>query len=884
MILLWLKGLLGRRSGRLAGVAAGVAVTVALLGSLGAFLVSSSATMTARAIAGVPVDWQIQLVPGTDQAVISKALAAAASVAEQQLVGYADAAGFEATSDGTVQSTGPGKVVGLTPDYATRLPGQLRLLAGDGLGALLAQQTAANLHAAPGDSVTIARPGLPAVQVTIAGVVDLPNQDQMFQAVGLPPGAAPQAPPDNVVLLPMDEWRRLFDPQAAVRPDSVRLQLHVALKHGELPRDPSGAYAAVTQAAHNLEARIAGSGTVANNLGARLLAVRGDSLYAGVLFLFLGLPGVLLAALLTLTVALSGAGRRRREQALLRTRGASLGQLMRLGAVEATVVGAVGAGLGLGLALLLSHWLLDIVIVSTEIIMWMGGAVLLGFLFAVTAILVPVWRDVSASTVAASRLAIGQTTSPLWQRLGVDVALLALGGVIFALSASTGYQVVLAPEGVAASSVDYLAFLPPLCLWLGLALLAMRLMRLWLAHGKTTLAALLRPLGGRLTGLIAASLGRQRARLAYGVALALLAISFATATATFNTTYNAQALVDAELTNGSDVTVTGSASAPAASKLVQLAALPGVVAAVPMQHRYAYVGADLQDLYGIDPARIGQATDLSDAYFQDVSAKAALAGLQATPDGLYVSDETVKDFQLKPGDEITLRLQSGDDHQYHAVVFHLLGVAREFPTAPHDSFLIANAAYIAKATGNAAAEIVLLRTSGARSAVKTAAEQVVAGLPGIKVTDLVSAQRLIGSSLTAVDLGALTRLETLFAIVLLAAATGLIFALGLLERQRSFAILTSLGAKSRHIGSFLWSEGLLIIGVAILAGVPIGLGIAYVLVKLLTGVFDPPPEGLSVPWPYLTFVAAAGLASVVAAVFGGLAWAKHATVRMLREF
>ena len=126
MILLWLKGLLGRRSGRLAGVAAGVAVTVALLGSLGAFLVSSSATMTARAIAGVPVDWQIQLVPGTDQAVISKALAAAASVAEQQLVGYADAAGFEATSDGTVQSTGPGKVVGLTPDYATRLPAHLR--------------------------------------------------------------------------------------------------------------------------------------------------------------------------------------------------------------------------------------------------------------------------------------------------------------------------------------------------------------------------------------------------------------------------------------------------------------------------------------------------------------------------------------------------------------------------------------------------------------------------------------------------------------------------------------------------------------------------------------------------------------------------------------
>jgi len=124
-----------------------------------------------------------------------------------------------------------------------------------------------------------------------------------------------------------------------------------------------------------------------------------------------------------------------------------------------------------------------------------------------------------------------------------------------------------------------------------------------------------------------------------------------------------------------------------------------------------------------------------------------------------------------------------------------------------------------------------MRTTGARAAVKTAAELVVAELPGAKVADLTSVQRLIGSSLTAVDLSALTRLETLFGIVLLAAATGLIFALGLIERQRSFAVLSALGAKSRHIGSFLWSEGLVIVGIAIAAGVPTGLGIAYVLVK-----------------------------------------------------
>src|SRR5205809_2460781 len=47
-------------------------------------------------------------------------------------------------------------------------------------------------------------------------------------------------------------------------------------------------------------------------------------------------------------------------------------------------------------------------------------------------------------------------------------------------------------------------------------------------------------------------------RIATGTALVALAFAFAAATAIFNATYNAQLLVDAQLTNGADVTVTGS--------------------------------------------------------------------------------------------------------------------------------------------------------------------------------------------------------------------------------------------------------------------------------------------------------------------------------------
>ena len=102
--------------------------------------------------------------------------------------------------------------------------------------------------------------------------------------------------------------------------------------------------------ANNVEARMAGSAALANNLAARLDAVRDDALYARLLFLFLGAPGVVLAALITAAIAGAGRDRRMREQALLRIRGATLIETLLNPAVEAAVVGLAGAAAGLLLA------------------------------------------------------------------------------------------------------------------------------------------------------------------------------------------------------------------------------------------------------------------------------------------------------------------------------------------------------------------------------------------------------------------------------------------------------------------------------------------------------------------------------------------------------
>jgi putative ABC transport system permease protein len=124
---------------------------------------------------------------------------------------------------------------------------------------------------------------------------------------------------------------------------------------------------------------------------------------------------------------------------------------------------------------------------------------------------------------------------------------------------------------------------------------------------------------------------------------------------------------------------------------------------------------------------------------------------------------------------------------------------------------------------------------------------VVASLPGPKVTDIGSTARIISSSLTAVDLHGLTRLELGFAVLMVAGAAGLILGLGLAERRRTFAILSALGAKNHPLAAFLWSEGVLALVSGPLVGLVTGFGLAEMLVKVLTGVFDPPPEFLSMP-------------------------------------
>ncbi|RVU22868.1 ABC transporter permease [Streptomyces antnestii] len=880
MITSWTSGLARHRTGRLAAAVAGIALAVALVAALGSFLTASKATMTQRAVRSVAVAWQVEVQPGADPNAVLSLVQKAPGTRAALPVGFARTTGFTARVQGSTQTTGPGMVLGLPAGYRARFPDEIRTLTGAPTGVLLAQQTASNLHAAPGDTVGIHLPNVGVRQVRVDGVVDLPQADSLFQKVGAPAQTQPTAPPDNVVLVPAGRFASLTHGA----PD-VTTQIHAARDAG-LPSDPAAAFTSTTGAAHNLEAKSAGGALVGDNLGAALDSARQDALYAQILFLFLGVPGALLAAALTAAVASAGGERRRQEQGLLRLRGLSPRQITGLAGLEAAVVAGVGGFAGLAIAALTGRLAFGTASFGASAgswALWYGLAFVLGAAVAAGAVLVPALRDLHSVTVADTRKEAGvRRRSPWWMRYGVDFALLIGSWLVFRASSGNQYALVLAPEGVPALSVSYWAFLGPALLWIGAALLVWRVTLLALAHGRPALARLARPLTATLAGTTAAVMSRRRRPLARSVVLLALAVSFAISTAVFNSTYRQQAEADARLTNGADVTVTEPPGAHVPPGAAGQLRVPGVRHVEPVQHRFAYVGSDLQDLYGVRPGTIARATSLQDAYFAGGTTGQLMRRLTQRPDNLLVSEETVKDFQLSPGDTVNLRVQDARTKSLRTVPFHYAGIVKEFPTAPKDSFFVTNADYVAKATGSDAVGAFLLDTGGTHQ--KQVATQLRTRLgTSATVTDLTQTRGTVGTSLTSVDLAGLTRIELAFAVLLAAGAGGLVLALGLAERRRTFAIATVLGARSRQLRGMVLTEALLLATGGLAGGALIGWALSEMLVKVLTGVFDPPPASLAVPGTYLALTAVAAVAAILAAALNGIRGAGRPAVEELRD-
>ena len=760
---------------------------------------------------------------------------------------------------------------------------------------VLDQQLAATLQARVGDTVSFqARSGARPQRFPVSGVAVITAPDVVFQPLNPLLGPAPAQPPANAAILPVGTLAATLGRQlhsiahgaggASAVPGAqsgVQWQVQAQVDPAGLGNSPGQAFTRAGQILHRVERTLPGQVQFVDNLSDQLNTAAGDALYAETLYIMLAVPGAIVALGLAFLAALGSVDRDRHDLSLLRARGASRRWLVIAATTESTLIGVIAGMLGAGVSLaavsLLIHGGVGLTPARAEVTVAACIALAVaGALAARVGATASVWR----ASVSDSRRAGRREGKPLWQRLYVDAIALAASGLIWWLTARTGFSAVVNPDSNPTLSLAAYMFFAPALLWIGATLLLVRLRGRALAWAANRAAA---GPAQSTRAFVLASAGRRGQAINRGLVVIGLLLAFGVELSIFTATYDQQANVDAELTLGADVTASAPPGVTSQRGLeAKIAAVPGIQGTTAMDHSYAYVGPDLQDTFGIDVNTIAHGTTLRDSYFIGAGARQTLARLRARPDGILVSKETISDYQLRIGDLLNLRVLDHRTGRFRVVHFHVEGVVQEFPSAPRDSFMVANLAYLQAADGAGGANAVLAKAGNPAAAAAAVANATAAD--GTIVKDITQQSQQTVSSITTVDLRGISHIEEAFTIALAAAAMALFVALVVIDRRHEFATMAAVGASLRNIGAFVWSEAALVLVAGLLLAAGLGVLLALMLVAMLQHVFDPPPDQLAVPWAYLGELAGAAVAATVLAVaIAGRRLRRLPIGRLLRE-
>jgi putative ABC transport system permease protein len=619
----------------------------------------------------------------------------------------------------------------------------------------------------------------------------------------------------------------------------VSVESHISVDHKAYPADPGAAASWSTQLRHKLERQAPGDIVVADDAYQPLTEASSDASNAKTLFILLGIPGALVAAALGLAAQSALAESHRREDALLRLRGATDGQLASLAAVEAGLAWAVGSVVGLLVAA-------GAVAAVTGKYVWQdvpGGSLVVTILLALAVgALATVVRLVgllraSRRPEVIERRRLERGWQPLWRRAWLDLVAIGVGGAILLVNIASGglKQIPIEPAQGSTLALRFYVLLGLIFLWVGITLLAVRIV---LARS----AAWARPArSGSAPSWRAATLrwlARRPARTAVALVLGALAVAFGTQVLTFVSTYrdarnaenNAAFASNLRLTPGDPTTPLPPLDARKVSALSPVRMVP------------ARAGTDRKTIMTLDVNSYKRATTAAPR----MQTGTGLQALAKDPNGVLVAQEIAKDFEVHPGDTLALTVFPDDKDQSRNIKLHVAGVFRSFPpTNPPAEMVIGTGAlppYLLKLP-----DFYLTRTPGGVSPKAVAAD--LRGRLGKKfaVATISDQVRFEPRSLTALNLGPLADIELVGAGLIAAVGVGVLGAFVVLERRREFAILEAIGADGRQVRTGPALEGAVAVLGALAIGVPVGLGLGLVSVRILGLFFTLPPPLLTVP-------------------------------------
>ncbi len=775
----------------------------------------------------------------------------------------APGAGSPGTTDTMIE--GPVRVFAFGRAYQQNYR-SIRIVSGSFLpgSAVASAEAARALGTGPRTLLSLRLPGRSEVlRIPVSGVADLSQAQPLFSsrkvsklddflyvplAVVVPPATFRNA------IVP--SFRAASAAQGTILKNLPVSEVDVRVDRSLLRSDPAAALKQTKAIAQAMRRIAPGQYYLIDNISNALEVASDDAKVGKRMFLFLGLPGMFLAAFLTAFGANIHANAQRREQATLRLHGADRRLLMRLLSLKAVALAGSGALLGTGLGLLSVMFVLGheslFAASGTELAMSALIAVTTGVLITALTLYV-LGRRALLREVSDEHKEFTPLGRPVWHRFRLDIAL--LGGTAIA-SAAQAYAAGSPTASVSAGrsvSLPSLLLIAPVTAWVGGTLVSVRVIEAMAARLSVAEPPRFGPL---LRGMLGRSLRRRAWSLATGTVIVALVMAFGTNLAIFAATYRVAKFRDSTFVVGSDLRITPSVQSVrphppgygAVLKVGGVAAVTPVVFSLENSVLIAQYDQDRTDLAAIDPGTFQSVASLEDSSFEP-SADTVMSALSTNPNGLLVRSRRADDLSIHIGDDVQVLLARGTKHQALRTL-RVVGLFEALPGFSQGVDLVANITTYQSATGLAQTDFFLARTSGGRRGVDRAVTALRSG-PGrddpMRIDTTATTLNKDQSSLTAVNVRGLLDMGSVYAMAMGAAAIFMVVFGLLLQRRREYLTLRAYGLSTPSLLVLVIGEAMIVATCGLAAGLAVGMVMGRLFVQVLRPLFIlSPPSTIAV--------------------------------------
>lgn len=794
----------------------------------------------------------------------------------------ADPLRFVDMASGSIRSggarvPGPVKLFAFDASYQAHYR-SIRVLSGgfDRKGVLVSAEAARALKVGKGDTVTLDLPGgAEPLRSIVTGIMDLSEARPLFESREASTLESFRYVPYTIVVGP-DAYRERVVPafEAAAAASDAKVtslpleELDILLDRSKLNADPATAVSETRKVAAAVRAVAPDQDYLIDNISNTLQVAKGDASVAKRMFVYLGLPGAVLAAILTAYAGTLLAEAQRRENALLRVRGAARRHLLFLLTLRTLAIAGVGslAGTALGFASVsvvlgrstMSETSLGALVQSALIGIFGGMAV------TALALYVP-GRRLITQEIRQELAVVSRRSASGWKLLRFDVAV--FGGAVLAQVVALRVGGSTAPGGSVYSgqsvSLPLHLLVAPLVGWVAATALLAHFLQ-WLAARSVASHATV-GFGRLLPGVLWRSVTRRLGAIAGGVITVGLVVGLGTTLGSFATVYDNAKAADARFLVGSDIRVTPNPTSTARHPIglaykFQVTGAAGSTAVVYANENAVLTSSfneDVATMAAIDPRSFAKVGALQDSLFLDGSAQQMMSAMADRADGVLVNRALADGLKLKTGDSAEVLFGRGKDQQVRRNV-KVLGLFTQFPGAPKGTDVVANLNFYVKATGLREANYFLVSATDRSDAGLSRTMQSLSKLDGFsrrfETQTTMAAVDKDQSSLTALNVRGLLGLDSFYTFLMAATATAM-FVFGLLlQRRREYVTLRAQGLRSGEIRTLVLAEAGLAATLGTAIGALAGLGLASQFVSVLRPIFTLAPV-MEVPISQLMLLA-----------------------------